>query len=258
MTQLAERTHEDPDPEPRRPGPARLLYLGGHPLLREALAAALSTRGVALRPIASIAEALLELDVRPADAVLVDDEQLSAEETISAVAAIREAYPEVRVGVVTCLEGPELPGQVIRLGASACLSKEVSLEELASSLDRVLAGETVVDPTVTRSLFQLITGSHVVRRPGQPNPPPLRALSGGHRPDARHMLPSSRVRLTPVERRVMALVAEGKPNKQIGRALGLSPLTIKNHVARIRARLGASDKAQAMAMVLRHGLLDQP
>jgi DNA-binding CsgD family transcriptional regulator len=51
-------------------------------------------------------------------------------------------------------------------------------------------------------------------------------------------------------------VADGKVNKQIGAALGISPLTVKNHLARIRARLGAADKAQAVAIALRSGLLD--
>ena len=97
------------------------------------------------------------------------------------------------------------------------------IEEFIGSLRRVAAGGTVVDPEVVRQLMQRSRD-------------PLN-------------------RLSPREREVLALVAEGQSNKAIGVAMGLSALTVKSHLARIARKLGTGDRAGMVAVALRTGII---
>jgi DNA-binding NarL/FixJ family response regulator len=62
--------------------------------------------------------------------------------------------------------------------------------------------------------------------------------------------------LTPRMREVLALMAEGKTNREIAYELGLSPFTVKNYIERIFERLGAMDRVQAVSKGLRQGIID--
>ena len=64
--------------------------------------------------------------------------------------------------------------------------------------------------------------------------------------------------LTPRETEVLTLVAKGHANRRIARELGISTSTVKNHVERIRAKLGASDRTRAVVMALEMGLVSGP
>lgn len=118
------------------------------------------------------------------------------------------------------------------------MAPAVSLREALDILETGQIGAVliVVDPAATRALIE-------ARRPEIPEP--------GWTPLADERLLS----LTAIERRVVALVAEGKANKQVAAALGISPLTVKNHLARIRARFGAADRTQVVAVAIRAGLI---
>ena len=212
------------------------LYVGGHTLSREAMRAALAHGGIRLSIAVSIPEALERVGTDgPFDVALVDDDGLGERLALEAVETLVNASA-CPVAVVSASRSPVFPADAVRAGASGYLSKETGIEELRQAIQRIAAGLVVVDPMVTRTLLGIL---------GPNGPAPS---TNGSLPAAPH--------LTPVERRVLVLVAEGRVNKQIGAALGLSPLTVKNHLARIRARLGAGDKAQAVAIALRSGLLD--
>jgi DNA-binding NarL/FixJ family response regulator len=62
--------------------------------------------------------------------------------------------------------------------------------------------------------------------------------------------------LTPRQRQVLSLMAEGKTTREIAYELGLSPFTVKNYIERIYERLGALDRVQAVSMAMRQGLID--
>jgi DNA-binding CsgD family transcriptional regulator len=62
--------------------------------------------------------------------------------------------------------------------------------------------------------------------------------------------------LTPRQRQVLSLMAEGKTTREIAYELGLSPFTVKNYIERIYERLGALDRVQAVSMAVRQGLID--
>lgn len=114
----------------------------------------------------------------------------------------------------------------------------VSLREAIEALESGQIGAVliVVDPAATRALLE-VAGPDF----GQREADPRSGLAPLH--------------LTAIEHRVLALVAEGKANKQVASELGLSPLTVKNHLARVRARFGAADRTQVVAVAIRAGLL---
>lgn len=215
--------------------PRRLLYVGGHVLVREAVTAALRACDFDVVPARSIPEGLELLSAPdPAPAVILDDDITGDETALETVVAIRRLVPDRHVGLLSSSTSPLYPARALRAGASAFLTKDTPLAELADAVVRFWHGELVVDPAVARTMFSLVPEmGPAPRRPG----------------DQREL------RLTPTEQKVMELAAEGLMVKQIALRLGLSPLTVKNHLARIRRRLGATDKAHAVATALRAGLV---
>jgi DNA-binding NarL/FixJ family response regulator len=80
-------------------------------------------------------------------------------------------------------------------------------------------------------------------------------LSGLHACSAMRA-PHPPMSLTPRQRQVLSLIAEGKTTREIAHELGLSPYTVKNYMERIYERLGAMDRVQAVSTALRQGLID--
>lgn len=205
--------------------------------MRDALTAALSNSDFDVVLARSIPEAHQLLHTPdPAPAVLLDDDVAGEATALEAVGAIRRGLPGTHVGVLSASTLPLYPAQLLRAGASAFLTKDMPMVELAGAVGRFWDGELVVDPTVARTMFSVV-GEHRDAAPVTSEPR------------------ANEIRLTPMERKVMELAAEGLLVKQIAVQLDLSPLTVKNHLARIRRRLGATDKAHAVATALRAGLL---
>jgi DNA-binding NarL/FixJ family response regulator len=223
--------------------PIPALYLGGHTLTREAMRAVLARAGIRVSAAVSIQDAVDRMDLEgPFQVALVDDDALGEALTLEAVETLAHKAPDCPVAVLSASRSPVFPADVLRAGAAGYLSKESGVDELRRAIARIAQGQVVVDPMVTRTLLGLLGPLAITPANGSTTG------SNGHEPKVPH--------LSGIERRVLTLVAEGKVNKQIGAALGLSPLTIKNHLARIRARLGAGDKAQAVAIAMRSGLLE--
>jgi DNA-binding NarL/FixJ family response regulator len=218
------------------------LYLGGHTLTREAMRAVLARGGIRAVTAVSIQDAVdLVGSEGPFQVALVDDDALGEARALEAVETLLAKDATCPVAVLSASRSPVFPADVVRAGASGYLSKESGVDELRRAIIHVAAGQVVVDPMVTRTLLGLL-GPGGVAGDGDHSNGRANGNGGPH--------------LSAVERRVMHLVAEGKVNKQIGAALGISPLTVKNHLTRIRGRLGAGDKAQAVAIALRAGLLE--
>jgi two-component system NarL family response regulator len=149
---------------------------------------------------------------------------------LSATRLIGRDCPDTRVVIVTERYDPASLRLAIEAGVSGYLMKTVTAEEVVTSLRRVLTGELVVDHELaTRALHQLVDGP---------------VWTG--------------VGLTAREHEVLRLVALGKTNQQIGAALAVSTRTAKAHVERIIARLGAANRAEAVARAIGLGMLTPP
>jgi len=145
-----------------------------------------------------------------------------------------ERLSGVRVLILTTFEFDEYVAEALRAGASGFLGKGMRPEELLAAVRTVAAGDSLLSPTATRSLI-----THFLAQPEPADGSDLGRLDV----------------LTPRERDMMALVAQGHSNEEIARRLYLSPLTVKTHVNRAMTKLGARDRAQLVVLAYQCGLV---
>jgi DNA-binding NarL/FixJ family response regulator len=146
--------------------------------------------------------------------------------------AADEALAEVHVVIVTTFELDEYVSEAIRAGASGFLVKDTDPVELIRSVRVAAAGEALLSPGVTKRL--------------------LARLAASPRPE---VTASVLEPLTEREREVLALVAEGLSNAEIGLRLFMSPLTAKTHVSRILTKLSARDRVHLVVIAYESGLV---
>ncbi|MGX7676612.1 response regulator [Plantactinospora sp. DSM 117369] len=214
----------------------RVLLADDQPLVRAGLRGLLGLDGdiEVVAEAADGAEALrLVRQTRP-DVALLDIRMpgldgLTATERITT----HPATAGVRIIVLTTYEIDEYIFAALLAGASGFLAKTVSREELCHAVRVVAAGDALLSPSVTRRVIE-----EFGRRPG-PAQGSVERLAG----------------LTTREREVLALVAGGLSNAEIGRALRMSPLTAKTHVSRIITKLGVRDRAQLVMLAYETGLV---
>ncbi|MDQ6834153.1 MAG: response regulator transcription factor [Chloroflexota bacterium] len=147
---------------------------------------------------------------------------------IAATAAIKAAHPETQVLVLTTFLDDRRVAEAIQAGAVGFLLKEVEADDLIKAVRGAARGEPQLHPDAARMLMGLAT---------RPKPAPDHAAT-----------------LTDRERDVIALLAEGRSNKQIARELSISETTVKGHVANILGKLALADRTQAAVYAVRNGL----
>jgi DNA-binding NarL/FixJ family response regulator len=170
-----------------------------------------------------------------ADVVLMDIRmpELDGIEATRRIAA-DEDLAGVRILVLTTFENDDNVVLALRAGASGFLGKGVEPADLVHAIRVVAGGEALLSPRATASL--------VGRFLAQAEPGPLPA-------------PAPLDGLTEREREVLALVAHGLSNDDIGARLYLSPLTVKTHVNRAMTKLGVRDRAQLVVIAYQTGLV---
>ncbi|MGW3625362.1 response regulator [Streptomyces sp. NPDC000880] len=175
-----------------------------------------------------------------ADVVLMDirmpgTDGLAATRMISA----DQELSNVRVVMLTTFEVDEYVVQSLRAGASGFLGKGAEPDELLSAIRIAAAGEALLSPVATKGLiakFLAQGGTSDDKPESQAYSDRLAALTGR-------------------EREVLVLVAGGHPNDEIAERLEVSPLTVKTHVNRAMAKLGARDRAQLVVIAYESGLV---
>jgi DNA-binding NarL/FixJ family response regulator len=176
-----------------------------------------------------------------ADVVLMDirmpgTDGLAATRTISADPDLAH----VRIVMLTTFEVDEYVVQSLRAGASGFLGKGAEPDELLNAIRVAAAGEALLSPAATKGLIATFlaqggTGEDGDRQTGEAS----QRLSV----------------LTVREREVLVLVAGGRSNDEIAAQLEVSPLTVKTHVNRAMAKLGARDRAQLVVTAYESGLV---
>ncbi|GAA2651333.1 response regulator transcription factor [Streptomyces aculeolatus] len=140
----------------------------------------------------------------------------------------------VRVLVLTTFEVDEYVLRALRAGASGFLGKGVGPRELADAIRLVARGDALLSPTATRGLI-------------------TRFLARPDRTDG--AVPELLKVLTQREREIVALVATGMSNDEIAERLFLAESTVKTHLKRSMAKLGARDRAQVVVIAFQTGLV---
>lgn len=179
---------------------------------------------------ASAADEAVQKAVAHEPDIVLMDIRLSGSSGIEACQQITEQLSDTKVVMLTSYADDELLFSAIRAGAVGYVLKQIGSGELIESIEAAARGEATLDPTLTQRVF------NEVRRAIQNEE---KAAFG---------------ELTPQEMQVLALIAEGKTNREIASALFLSEGTVRNYVSSILSKLGVSNRAEAAAYAVQHHL----
>ncbi len=213
--------------EPARP--LRLLVVDDHEVVRQGLVSLLDRRAgfEVVAQAGSVAESIDQARLHRPD-IVVMDVRLPDGSGVEACRAIRDELPGTRVIMLTSFPDDEAVLSAIVAGASGYLLKQIRARDLVAALEAVGRGESLLDPAVTERVLERVR----------------RIAAGG----ANDELSA----LTPQERKILMLVAEGKTNKEIATDVFLSDKTVKNYVSSILSKLNLERRAQAAAFVAKH------
>ena len=176
-------------------------------------------------------DAVMEAATNNPDIVLMDI-RMPEVDGITACRLIRSDHPEVKVLMLTSFEDEEAVLSSILAGAKGYLVKGVSPSELIKAIRAVADDQGLLDPTVTGKVMERLGGLIAKEE------------------ERKSQILSDR------EREVLALVAEGLTNRQIGERLVISENTVRNHVGSILEKLGLTSRTQAAAEAIRSRLID--
>jgi two-component system response regulator DevR len=206
------------------PQPIRIVVVDDHQMVRVGLRSLLESYPT-LAVVGEAATAAEALDVVPrlGPHVVLLDIRLPDGSGLDICRQLRAAQPDLRILMLTSYFTEDMVMEAIEAGAEGYLLKELNSDFLVRSIMEVMEGKSILDPSVTRKVLNRVR----VADNGQ-NQTSLKTLS-------------------PQERRVIALVAEGKTNKEIGVALGLSDKTVKNYLSNLMEKLNFSRRSQAAA-----------
>jgi two-component system response regulator DevR len=211
--------------------PLRLLVVDDHEVVRQGLVSMLGRReGFQVVGEAGTAADAVDMAQKFQPDLVIMDVRLPDGSGIEACREIRSQLPATRVVILTSYPDEEAVFSAIVAGASAYLLKQIRARDLVSAIEAVGRGESLLDPAVTEKVLERV-----------------RRIASGVEHD-------ELAQLTQQERKILALVAEGKTNKEIADEVFLSDKTVKNYVSSILSKLNLQRRAQAAAYVARRGM----
>jgi DNA-binding NarL/FixJ family response regulator len=204
--------------------PVRVLLVDDHAIVREGLRALLEEEGgFAVAGEAADGERAVAAARELAPDVILMDLLMPGVDGLEALRRIRAADPEARVLVLTSAQDDRAVREAIDAGAVGFLFKDVSRRDLVRAVRDAAAGRPTLHPEAQRVLMK------------RPERSPLDEL-------------------TPRERTVLDLIAQGRSNRQIALRLELTEGTVKGYVSTILDKLGVQDRTGAALFAVRHGL----
>jgi two-component system, NarL family, response regulator len=206
----------------RLPAPAQVLVADDHALLRTGVANIINQEPD-LHVVAEAAngvEAIAAFERYRPDVTLLDL-RMPVMEGVEAVRHIRDRDPHAKVIVLTTYDADEDIARALQAGAKAYVLKDISADALIACIHQVLAGRTYLAPAAAAKLAERVT----------------------------------RVQLTPRELSTLRLMADGKSNKEIATALGISERTVKTHLGHLFEKLAVTSRTEAVKVATRRGLV---
>ncbi len=205
----------------------RVLIVDDHEMVRRGLSLFLrSFEDLELVGEATNGEEALKVceDTKP-DVILMDI-VMPGGNGIEATRAIKEKYPHIYIVALTSSSDMSSVTAAIQAGATSYLLKNISDDQLANAIRAAKQGQRVLSPEATQALINAAT------RPTEPN-----------------------YRLTGREIEVLKLMVQGLNNPEIAEKLYVSRSTVKYHISSIFAKLNVTNRSEAIALALRHGLI---
>ena len=221
--------------------PTRLAIVDDHELTRQSLQNMLADEDdiEIVGEAANGRQALLLCSRLRPDLILMDV-RMPEMDGLAATKEVKQRYPETSVMMLTMHENPDYLLEALKAGAAGYVLKDAPQEEIIAAVRRVRNGESPMDPELAARLLRRLANEGEVR-------------AGARTPQAAAHAPES---LTPRELEVLGLMKLGRTNRQIAADLVISLGTAKNHVEHIIAKLGVSDRTQAVVKALELGILD--
>jgi len=207
----------------RDSAPIRVLAVDDHQLIRAGIATLLLTESdiELVGEATNGREAIAKFRECLPDVTLMDL-QMPETDGLDAIMAIRNEFPEARIIVLTTYTGDVQAIRAIKAGARAYLLKSLLYKELLQTIRTVHAGRKAITPNIAAQI-------------------------------AEH---SGEEGLTPKEIEVLRLIAAGNANKQIAAQLSIAEETVKSRVKNILDKLGANDRAHAVTIGLKRGIIE--
>jgi two-component system nitrate/nitrite response regulator NarL len=208
--------------------PVRVVIADDHPVFREGLVCGLARReDIAVVGAAGDgAEAVLLVERTDPDVVVLDVE-MPLLDGMGALERLNRAGARARVLLLSGHATSELAYLAMALGAGGYLTKAAEFDEIADAVVAVAGGATVLSSQIQTALADEIQQRGAAERPV----------------------------LTDREQQILAMLAEGRSAPAMAGELHLSPATVKTHLTRLYDKLGVSDRAAAVAVGMRRGLL---
>jgi DNA-binding NarL/FixJ family response regulator len=208
----------------------RVFLLDDHTVLRQAVRVMLEAEGIDVVGEAGDVESGVPEVLRTNPDVALVDLKMPGVSGLEAIRRILADAPRTGIVVFTMYKNPAYVYEAMNAGASGYILKSATKDELVRAVRAVHQGSGFLQAEVTKPLL-------------------LRLAS-----DAK--VESDRTNLTLREIEIVEMLADGNGNREIARALSISEETIKTHLRRIYDKLGASDRAQAVAIALRQHLIE--
>jgi DNA-binding NarL/FixJ family response regulator len=214
----------------------RVVIADDHALFRRGLEMVLETEpDIEVVAEANNGKQAFEAAVEHMPDLVLMDVRMPAHGGIDATRRIKESAPHIKILMLTISDEEEDLYDAIKAGASGYLLKEISIEEVATAIRSVRAGQSLISPSMAT---KLLTEFAAMAR----------------KDEEKQQMPAPR--LTAREMEVLTLVAQGMNNRDIAKALFISENTVKNHVRNILEKLHLHSRMEAVVYAVREKLLE--
>jgi two-component system nitrate/nitrite response regulator NarL len=218
----ARRSERAPDP--------RVLIADAHRLFAEAIRTVLEAEGIEVVGIATDAKEVVAAVQRERPDLILHGLGGEGSEWATTGRRVRETSPDTKIVALTELRDARLAADAVRAGFHGCLTKDIPIAKLVTSIRAALDGQVVLSPRMVRNAFDA-------------RPPDVRAAA---------LLAEQ---ITPREQDVLSLLVQGASSDEVARRLRVSPNTVRTHIQSIFTKLGVHSRLEATAFAVRYGLV---
>ena len=208
----------------------RVLVADDHEVVRTGLARLLEGSDITIVGEAENGEQAVEQTLQHNPDVVLMDIRMPEGDGLAALEKIRKANPDVRIVMLSTYDNPTYVARSVALGAADYVLKDSGRDELIEAITRAAAGESPSEDSILHRIKDTMN-----RR--------------------RERLDRNEIPLTNRELQVLRHVALGLSNREIGRSLGISIETVKEHVQNILRKIDASGRTQAAVWAIKKGLV---